>query len=189
MKFLCPSCKAKYQIADEKVVGRSVRMKCRKCGFVIPLSEIPPAPATVPPDESTATMPVVPRSPGAPAIVLNTNPPGLLSPGPPAPAPITQKKCPPGCLQAPCLLAGGSNHGAPNSSPTYCPDRIPALQFLRSVTLLSIEKGRGQILARLSFSFGGEGLGDIKIRPVGAPPPWKGLMSPHDSLCNLKLLG
>ncbi len=35
MKFLCPSCKAKYQIADEKVAGRSVRMKCRKCGFMI----------------------------------------------------------------------------------------------------------------------------------------------------------
>jgi predicted Zn finger-like uncharacterized protein len=87
MKFLCPSCKAKYQIADEKVVGRSVRMKCRKCGFVIPLSEIPPAPATVPPDESTATMPVVPRSPGAPTIVVNTIPPVSLPPGPPAPAP------------------------------------------------------------------------------------------------------
>lgn len=38
MKFLCPSCKAKYQIADEKVAGRSVRMKCRKCGFMIQVS-------------------------------------------------------------------------------------------------------------------------------------------------------
>jgi predicted Zn finger-like uncharacterized protein len=40
MKFLCPSCKAKYQIADEKVAGRSVRMKCRKCGHVIQVSSI-----------------------------------------------------------------------------------------------------------------------------------------------------
>ncbi len=32
MKFLCEHCKAKYQIADEKVAGRTVRMKCRKCG-------------------------------------------------------------------------------------------------------------------------------------------------------------
>jgi len=39
MKFLCPSCKAKYQIADEKVAGRSVRMKCRKCGYVIHVSK------------------------------------------------------------------------------------------------------------------------------------------------------
>ena len=41
MKFLCPSCKAKYQIGDEKVAGRSVRMKCRKCGYVIQVSSVP----------------------------------------------------------------------------------------------------------------------------------------------------
>ncbi|MGA2450947.1 MAG: GYF domain-containing protein [Polyangiaceae bacterium] len=35
MKFLCDKCKAKYQIADEKVAGRTVRMKCRKCGHLI----------------------------------------------------------------------------------------------------------------------------------------------------------
>ncbi|HEU4408439.1 MAG TPA: GYF domain-containing protein [Polyangiaceae bacterium] len=35
MKFLCENCKAKYQIADEKVAGRSVRMKCRKCQHLI----------------------------------------------------------------------------------------------------------------------------------------------------------
>ncbi len=35
MKFLCEHCKAKYQIADEKVAGRTVRMKCRKCGNAI----------------------------------------------------------------------------------------------------------------------------------------------------------
>ena len=39
MKFLCPSCKAKYQIADEKVAGRSVRMKCRKCGHMISIAK------------------------------------------------------------------------------------------------------------------------------------------------------
>jgi len=35
VKFLCEHCKAKYQIADEKVAGRTVRMKCRKCGASI----------------------------------------------------------------------------------------------------------------------------------------------------------
>ncbi|MBS2016625.1 MAG: zinc-ribbon domain-containing protein [Deltaproteobacteria bacterium] len=35
MKFLCDNCKAKYQIADEKVAGKTVRMKCRKCGHQI----------------------------------------------------------------------------------------------------------------------------------------------------------
>ncbi len=66
MKFLCPSCKAKYQIADEKVIGRSVKMKCRQCGHIIEIQEsvvgassgvsqapIPltsiPAPASLPP--------------------------------------------------------------------------------------------------------------------------------------------
>lgn len=60
MKFLCPSCKAKYQIADEKVSGRSVRMKCRKCGFIIPISEVPPAPTTLQPAEGDL-MPVAPK--------------------------------------------------------------------------------------------------------------------------------
>lgn len=31
MKFLCPNCKAKYQIADEKVSGRTLKMTCRQC--------------------------------------------------------------------------------------------------------------------------------------------------------------
>jgi predicted Zn finger-like uncharacterized protein len=37
LKFFCEQCKAKYQIADEKVAGKTVRMKCRKCGHVIEL--------------------------------------------------------------------------------------------------------------------------------------------------------
>ena len=35
MKFLCEQCQAKYQIADEKAAGKTVRMKCRKCGHLI----------------------------------------------------------------------------------------------------------------------------------------------------------
>ncbi|HJL26439.1 MAG TPA: zinc-ribbon domain-containing protein, partial [Polyangiaceae bacterium LLY-WYZ-15_(1-7)] len=35
MKFLCDNCKAKYQIPDEKIAGRTLRMKCRKCGHSI----------------------------------------------------------------------------------------------------------------------------------------------------------
>jgi predicted Zn finger-like uncharacterized protein len=37
VKFFCEQCKAKYQIADDKVAGKTVRMKCRKCGHVIEL--------------------------------------------------------------------------------------------------------------------------------------------------------
>ncbi|MGK3991202.1 GYF domain-containing protein [Sorangium sp. So ce136] len=38
MKFLCDNCKAKYQIGDEKVAGKSVRMQCRRCGHLIQVS-------------------------------------------------------------------------------------------------------------------------------------------------------
>jgi predicted Zn finger-like uncharacterized protein len=66
MKFLCPSCKTKYQIADEKVAGRAVRMKCRKCGYVIPISEVPPAPPTVQPPAVAGPLPAVPKAPAPP---------------------------------------------------------------------------------------------------------------------------
>ncbi|WP_437289664.1 GYF domain-containing protein [Sorangium sp. So ce406] len=38
MKFICDNCKAKYQIGDEKVAGKSVRMQCRRCGHLIQVS-------------------------------------------------------------------------------------------------------------------------------------------------------
>ncbi|MCH2110806.1 MAG: zinc-ribbon domain-containing protein [Polyangiaceae bacterium] len=37
MKFSCPGCQAKYQIADAKVAGRRLKMKCKKCGVEIPV--------------------------------------------------------------------------------------------------------------------------------------------------------
>ena len=90
MKFLCPSCKAKYQIADEKVAGRSVRMKCRKCGYVIQVSSVagmgdalpgsdPPAAIDAMSDVSAAAPPVAPTAvafePSAPApAVASTTP-------------------------------------------------------------------------------------------------------------------
>jgi predicted Zn finger-like uncharacterized protein len=40
MKFLCPKCQAKYQIAEEKIAGRSVKMKCRQCGELIHVGEL-----------------------------------------------------------------------------------------------------------------------------------------------------
>lgn len=35
MKFLCPNCKAKYQISDEKIAGRTLKMDCRRCNHPI----------------------------------------------------------------------------------------------------------------------------------------------------------
>jgi predicted Zn finger-like uncharacterized protein len=50
MKFLCDQCKAKYQIADEKVAGgKTLKMKCRKCGHIIEIRANSSAPSSVPP--------------------------------------------------------------------------------------------------------------------------------------------
>ena len=35
MKITCQACAAKYTIADEKVVGKIVKIRCRKCGATI----------------------------------------------------------------------------------------------------------------------------------------------------------
>lgn len=35
MKITCQSCQAKYTIADDKVVGKTVKIKCKKCGSAI----------------------------------------------------------------------------------------------------------------------------------------------------------
>jgi predicted Zn finger-like uncharacterized protein len=65
VKFLCDNCKAKYQIADEKVAGKTVRMKCRKCGHQIEVraavteTSVASAP---PPGPPQAPRPPAPRS-------------------------------------------------------------------------------------------------------------------------------
>jgi predicted Zn finger-like uncharacterized protein len=38
MKIVCGSCTAKYTVSDDKVQGKSVKVKCRKCGAVIVVS-------------------------------------------------------------------------------------------------------------------------------------------------------
>jgi len=91
MKFLCPSCKAKYQIGDEKVAGRSVRMKCRKCGYVIQVSSVPglgdALPGSEPPPAPDALSDV---SAAAPADVM----PNDLEPSIPPPAAGTPRPAP-----------------------------------------------------------------------------------------------
>ena len=70
MKFLCDQCKAKYQIADEKVVGKTVRMKCRKCGHLIEVraAVTESSAVSVPPAGSVGTGSSPPaRSPPKPA--------------------------------------------------------------------------------------------------------------------------
>ncbi len=92
MKFLCPSCKAKYQIADEKVIGRSVKMKCRQCGYIIEIQEA-----------------VVEASAGGgvsqPPIALNSVPAPALAP-PPKPAKAPMERAAPRVQPTPEGLAG-----------------------------------------------------------------------------------
>ncbi len=97
MKFFCEQCKAKYQIADEKVAGKTVRMKCRKCGHVIELraevtesSAIAHAPslnAGVPGD--AAARPAAPKPPARPPPRPSALATSLTSQKPPAPRPGT----------------------------------------------------------------------------------------------------
>ncbi|MCU0690731.1 MAG: zinc-ribbon domain-containing protein [Polyangiaceae bacterium] len=39
MRISCPSCQSSYKIADEKVKGRTVKVRCRKCGMMIHVNE------------------------------------------------------------------------------------------------------------------------------------------------------
>jgi predicted Zn finger-like uncharacterized protein len=50
MKFSCDSCHARYTIADEKVRGKILRVRCKKCGSSILLKE---------PEEEVVEQPVV----------------------------------------------------------------------------------------------------------------------------------
>ncbi|MBW2528233.1 MAG: zinc-ribbon domain-containing protein, partial [Deltaproteobacteria bacterium] len=76
MRFTCDSCQAKYQIADEKVAGKTVRMKCRKCGHSIQVR----ARRT---EAGVEAVPVQPKVPGASA----PQPAPGQGPGPPRPGP------------------------------------------------------------------------------------------------------
>ena len=84
MKFLCSHCKAKYQIADERLAGRTLRMTCRSCGQEILLRGDPGvtssrAPA---PSMSNPGMPAV--GPSALGAEFQSALAGSLHPLPPA---------------------------------------------------------------------------------------------------------
>ncbi|MGA9522846.1 MAG: adventurous gliding motility protein GltJ [Myxococcaceae bacterium] len=57
MRFVCDSCRAQYMISDEKVGAKGVKVRCKKCGYVIlvrrPQDTPPPPP---PPEPSDATV-------------------------------------------------------------------------------------------------------------------------------------
>ncbi len=103
MRFLCENCKAKYQIPDEKLAGRAVHMKCRKCGNSIevpsPESALSSAPAAAvapnapPTTSSSAAAPVrvAAHSPGAVARPAAPPPPSATARAAARPAPAPAK--------------------------------------------------------------------------------------------------
>jgi predicted Zn finger-like uncharacterized protein len=102
MKFLCGNCKAKYQIADEKVSGKTLRMKCRRCGHDIlidghsmPASNPPAAPP--PRRAGTASVVPAPARAGSGAQPLPPRPAAL---GQGLPRPTATRSKPPSALGA-----------------------------------------------------------------------------------------
>ncbi len=69
MLVTCHECQAKYSVADEKVRGRTARVRCRRCSTLIEVSGVPshtPAvsyddPTTVPQPQSMRRAAVLPR--------------------------------------------------------------------------------------------------------------------------------
>jgi predicted Zn finger-like uncharacterized protein len=112
MKFLCDNCKAKYQIADEKIAGRTLKMKCRKCGHDIIIH-----------GESMAAAGSTP-APAAP----EPAPPAAKKPGPP-PAPPARRSTPPtpppAAAPAPRAGALGADFRRQMSAPAPPPAQAP----------------------------------------------------------------
>lgn len=94
MRFVCESCRAQYMINDEKVGPKGVKVRCRKCGYVIHVkrtdgtSGVTKAPGGAPadPDDATATQVMTsPLAAGAEATL------DLTAPGVPAADPPTSR--------------------------------------------------------------------------------------------------
>jgi predicted Zn finger-like uncharacterized protein len=65
MKFLCGSCRTKYQIADDKVRGKVLTIRCKKCGAKVVVRE------ALARDSSVAVAPLVGDEPAARAEAAN----------------------------------------------------------------------------------------------------------------------
>src|SRR3954467_11338626 len=97
MKFLCPNCKAKYQIGPEKLVGRRIaKIRCRKCDYRIQIApragsdeyDITASPNSLSPTSAGAGGAASPAPSAAAASVPPAAPPPAAAPVPvPAPTP------------------------------------------------------------------------------------------------------
>lgn len=127
MKFLCPDCKAKYKIADEKVAGRDhPRMKCRKCGHVIDILKAvaetaPSVEPSEPAPSPSAAGPAKPRAVPPPRARHNSSVQGRApkAGGAPAPRPAAGRGL--GARPAPRPRPGASASAAVAAAPAPQP--------------------------------------------------------------------
>jgi predicted Zn finger-like uncharacterized protein len=87
MKFVCDRCQTKYSIADEKVRGKILKVRCKACTNIITVRE-----------EGAGAGAAPIRRPSAPASPVGTRPPTPAVPrpplAPPATAPIERRAAP-----------------------------------------------------------------------------------------------
>src|SRR4029453_14767156 len=77
MKFVCDRCQTKYSIADERVRGKVLKVKCKTCANVIVVREAgrPPSVAGVP--TLSAAAGARPRTDAHPLLDMPTETPGV----------------------------------------------------------------------------------------------------------------
>jgi predicted Zn finger-like uncharacterized protein len=149
LKFLCEQCKAKYQISDEKVAGKTVRMKCRKCGHMIEVRA-----------EVTESS-VAKRLPTGEVSVAKAN--EALRPGAPRPPAAAQKPvAPKGALATSLSSARRTDPGANAQRPQSNAPGALAGAFQKSVG-----KQDDSALDMLSISASNEWYVAINGVPVG----------------------
>lgn len=80
MRFVCDSCRAQYMISDDKVGAKGVKVRCKKCGYVIWVRRSEPgsAPAAGG-DTSLASAPSDPPPPAGPSGDEDPTSPGYAS--------------------------------------------------------------------------------------------------------------
>src|SRR5436190_21613919 len=80
MKFVCDRCQTKYSIADERVRGKVLKVKCKTCANVITVREARrPSSAGMPTLSATAAAAGRPRSGAHPALDIPMETPGAES--------------------------------------------------------------------------------------------------------------
>ena len=72
MKFYCEQCNTKYSIAEEKVRGKVLKVRCKSCGNIITVRD-PEAPTPAAQAPAASTRPGPPKAPGSSPRIPQTN--------------------------------------------------------------------------------------------------------------------